>query len=76
MAQAMGLLAGAGAVEVAEAIRTMNAQFGLPYGLAAMGVTADGFDRIIALALADHCHKTNPRLATAEDYQALLSESL
>lgn len=76
MAQAMGLPAGAGADEVAEAIRTMNAQLGLPSGLAAMGVTADGFDRIIALALADHCHKTNPRLATAEDYQALLSESL
>ena len=27
-------------------------------------------------AMADHCHKTNPRLATRQDYRRILSDSL
>ena len=27
-------------------------------------------------AMADHCHKTNPRVATAEEYRELLRSSL
>ena len=49
---------------VAEAIRDMNARLGLPSGLAALGVTRAMYERIIDGAMADHCHKTNPRLAT------------
>jgi 4-hydroxybutyrate dehydrogenase len=58
--------------EVAEAIRAMNARLGLPSGLAAMGVTRDLFERVIDGAMADHCHKTNPRIATRDDYRAML----
>ena len=73
MAHAMGLASGG---DVPEAIRDMNARLGLPTGLAAMGVTPDLFDRVIAGALADHCHKTNPRIASADDYRAMLIESM
>jgi 4-hydroxybutyrate dehydrogenase len=69
MAHAMGLSSGS---DVAEAVTEMNARLGLPTGLAAMGVTPDLFDRVIAGAMADHCHKTNPRLASAEDYRGML----
>ena len=62
--------------EVAEAIRAMNARLGLPSGLGAMGVTEDVFERVIDGAMADHCHKTNPRIATRDDYRALLADSL
>ena len=77
IAQAMGL-AGCDAQgnEVAEAIRAMNERLGLPHGLAAMGVTAELFERVIDGAMADHCHKTNPRLATRDDYRAMLEASM
>ena len=66
MAGAMGLTgAGNDADKVADAIRAMNKRLGLPSGLAAMGVLPEWFDRIIEGAMADHCHKTNPRIATA-----------
>jgi len=73
MAHAMGLSSGA---DIPAAIRDLSARLGLPTGLAAVGVERDWFDRIIAGALADHCHKTNPRIAKADDYRALLEDSM
>jgi alcohol dehydrogenase class IV len=26
--------------------------------------------------MADHCHKTNPRIATEDDYREMLAQSL
>jgi len=77
MAHAIGL-AGCDSqgTELAEAVRALNARLGLPSGLAAMGVTPDVFDKVIAGAMADHCHKTNPRIATADEYRELLHASL
>lgn len=77
MAHAMGLGGcDADGTEVAQAIRAMNARLGLPTGLAAMGVTRDLFERVIDGAMADHCHKTNPRPATRDDYRAMLEASM
>lgn len=73
MARAMGLRSGS---DIPEAIRDMNARLGLPAGLAAMGVERSAFDKIIQGALADHCHKTNPREASREDYVQMLEASL
>lgn len=73
MAYAMGL---ASANDIGEAIKDMNARLGLPTGLAAMGVTPSMFDQIITGAMADHCHKTNPRLATPDDYREMLTDAL
>jgi hypothetical protein len=77
MAHAMGIGSCDGAgTEVAEAIRAMNARVGLPGGLAAMGVTRDLFERVIDGAVADHCHKTNPVVATRDDYREMLEASM
>jgi 4-hydroxybutyrate dehydrogenase len=73
MARVMGLPSGG---DIPEAIRDMNARLGLPSGLAAMGVERAMFERIVSGALADHCHKTNPRIATADEYRVLLETSL
>jgi 4-hydroxybutyrate dehydrogenase len=77
MAHAMGLPScDAHGSEVAEAIREMNARLGLPPGLRAMGVSEDLFERVIDGALKDHCHKTNPRIASADEYRAMLAASM
>ena len=73
MASAMGLKS---AGDIGPAIKALNARLGLPTGLAEMDVPVDWYDRIIDGALADHCHKTNPRLASADDYRAMLVASM
>ena len=73
MAAAMSLASGG---DIPEAIKAMNARLGLPSGLTEMQVPADWFDRIIDGALADHCHKTNPRIASADEYRQMLNESM
>ena len=73
MAYAMGL---ASAGDIADAITDMNARLGLPSGLAAMNVAPAQFDQIITGALADHCHKMNPRIASIDDYRDMLEQAL
>jgi alcohol dehydrogenase class IV len=73
MARAMGL---GSASDIGAAITDMNTRLGLPTGLSAMGVHPGQFDQIITGALADHCHKTNPRLATVDDYRAMLAQAM
>ncbi|AWI81940.1 4-hydroxybutyrate dehydrogenase [Parazoarcus communis] len=80
MAAAMGLgqmqSAEHAAHALGETIKAMNRQLGLPSGLAAMGVEIGCFNRVIDGALADHCHKLNPRLASADDYRHMLHASM
>jgi 4-hydroxybutyrate dehydrogenase len=73
MAHAMGLAA---AGDIPEAIRAMSARLGLPTGLSELGVQREWFDRIIDGAMADHCHRTNPRLASRQDYVEMLEASM
>ncbi|MDO9279861.1 MAG: iron-containing alcohol dehydrogenase [Polaromonas sp.] len=73
MARAMNLSSG---TDIPDAIQDMSARLGLPSGLAAMGVTPALFDEVIKGAMADHCHLTNPRIATAQDYREMLEASM
>jgi len=77
MAQAMDLPGCDGeGIALSEAVKGLNARLGLPAGLAALGVTEDLFKRVIDGAMADHCHATNPRRATRDDYRAMLLASM
>jgi 4-hydroxybutyrate dehydrogenase len=77
MAQAIGL-AGCDSRgrELCEALREINTRLGLPSGLRAMGVDEALFEAVIDGAMADHCHKTNPRIATRDDYRQMLADSM
>jgi len=72
LAEVMGLSAGA---DPAEAIAQLTARLGLPVSLSAMGLSRDALPEIAQAALKDHCHATNPRSASAEDYLRMLEES-
>jgi alcohol dehydrogenase class IV len=77
MAQAIGLAGCDGEGHaLADAVHDLNARLGLPSGLRAMGVTDDLFERVVDGAMVDHCHKTNPRLATRDDYLRMLQAAL
>ncbi|CAN7496423.1 iron-containing alcohol dehydrogenase [Caballeronia sp. LjRoot29] len=72
MRRVMNLAADA---DLAQAVNDMTGRLGLPTRLSQMGVEQDMFDKVIKGALADHCHKTNPREASADDYRRMLQES-
>ncbi|WP_347328761.1 iron-containing alcohol dehydrogenase, partial [Ralstonia pseudosolanacearum] len=73
MRRAMNLPADA---DLAQAVHDMTARLGLPTGLRQMGVPEDALEHVVRGALLDHCHKTNPREATADDYRRMLAESM
>lgn len=73
MAHAMGL---ASPADIPDAVRSMTERLGLPARLGELGVQRDWFEKIIDGAMADHCHKTNPREATRDDYREMLEASM
>jgi alcohol dehydrogenase class IV len=72
VAEVLGARDGAGA---AAAVQRLNERIGLPTGLRAMGIGAETDAAVVDNALQDHCHATNPRPATREDYHRLLEAS-
>ena len=70
---AIGLASGA---DLADAVATMNADIGLPAGLGAMGVEEDDIPELIAYAQKDLSARTNPRQASADDFEMMIRQSL
>ena len=62
--------------DLAEAVAGLNARLGLPAGLAEMGLPERLIPELAEAATKDHCAETNPRGASASDYQALFRESM
>lgn len=82
MAQTMGLTlaqdssAADAAAQLAGVVQLRNEELGMPKGLAQMGVQEKDFTLIIERALLDHCHGTNPIIASAAQYRQMLEESM
>lgn len=72
LVEAMGLAPDA---DPAEHIALLNARLGMPRGLGAMGVPREVLADIAVAAMKDHCHATNPRVATVDDYLQMLEAS-
>ncbi|THU03976.1 iron-containing alcohol dehydrogenase [Lampropedia puyangensis] len=82
MAHAMGVTlapastAETAAAQLANAVQMRNHELGMPKGLAQMGIVETDFALIIERALRDHCHATNPIIASPADYHRMLEESM
>jgi alcohol dehydrogenase len=82
IAQAMGLSDVAGtpaeeAVErVAQEVRRLGDEVGVPKGLGDLGVTDADVPRLAQLTLGDACLTTNPRSASAAEVAALFRAAL
>jgi 4-hydroxybutyrate dehydrogenase len=70
---AIGLAPGA---DLADAVAAMNADISLPAGLGAMGVEEDDIPELIAYAQKDLSARTNPRQASADDFEMMIRQSL
>jgi alcohol dehydrogenase class IV len=51
-------------------------QIGIEGGLASRGVTRDQVPRLVQVALADVCHRTNPRPVTQADFERLFLQAM
>jgi 4-hydroxybutyrate dehydrogenase len=56
-------------------VTALNARLGMPANLRAMGVTDTMMEEVSHAALKDHCHHTNPRIATQAEYLELLNQA-
>ncbi len=61
---------------LADLVRSVGDQLGIPRGLADLGVREADIDTLAHNALADACLATNPRLASQQDLAALLRAAL
>ena len=57
------------------AIEQLNRDIGMPSGLRAMGVTDAMMESVSHEAMKDHCHGTNPRVATQAEYLGIMQDS-
>ena len=81
IAQAMGVyrpgMPGPDAVEaVADEVRALGDEVGVPRGLGALGVRAEDIPRLSELTLGDACLTTNPRSTTLGDVETLFKAAL
>ncbi len=61
---------------LAEGLRSLRAELGLPNGLSAEGVTEADIGKLSDKAFEDACHSLNPRPTTKDDLAALYRASL
>ena len=57
-------------------IEKLNTQLGVSLALSGLGIAESDLDRLADYSMKDHCHLTNPRKPTLEDFKDLLSRHL
>jgi alcohol dehydrogenase class IV len=57
-------------------LRALKARIGIRGRLSGHGVKREQIPRLVEIAMADSCHRTNPRPCTAADFEAFFEEAL
>ncbi len=57
-------------------LKALKQEIGIAPNLTAAGVKRDQVPRLVEIAVADICHQTNPRPATAGDFERLFAEAM
>ena len=70
--EAIGLEPGG---DLAAAIERLNAEIGIPSGLAEMGIEESDIPEMVEYAMKDLSARSTPRRASAEEYEAMIRES-
>jgi 4-hydroxybutyrate dehydrogenase len=76
MAQAAEALHLADPSQLPAHLRDMGVRLGLPARLSDLGLTAAGIARLAECAAGDPANRSNPRLATARDYAAMIEAAI
>ena len=61
---------------LADEVRRLGDEVGVPRGLGALGVTAEDIPRLAELTLGDACLTTNPRPTSVGDVETLFKAAL
>lgn len=61
--------------EAARAVKTLKSSLGLPRGLSDVGIRREHLPKLAQLALADACHRSNPRPCLERDLLAMYEAS-
>ncbi|HET7403059.1 MAG TPA: iron-containing alcohol dehydrogenase, partial [Usitatibacter sp.] len=68
--------AGASARDFTDWLAALKARIGLPARLGERGVQAVHVARLVEVAVADTCHRTNPRPVSAGDFERIFRAAL
>jgi alcohol dehydrogenase class IV len=74
LAHAVGV--GGGAADFIAWLKQLKRTIGIAPGLAVAGVEASAIPRLVAIAMADICHQTNPRPVRSADFERLFAEAM
>jgi alcohol dehydrogenase class IV len=66
----------AGAADLVAWLAELKARIGIPARLAPLGVKPEHVPRLVEIAVADICHRTNPRPCSKEDFEQLFADAL
>ncbi len=66
----------AGVPDLVAWLTKLKAELGIPAQLGALGVKREQLPRLVDIALADICHRTNPRPCTKQDFERLFAAAL
>jgi len=68
--------AGTSAADFVRWLEALKQRIGIPARLGAKGVAVSHIPRLVAIAVADTCHRTNPKPVSAADFERLFQSAL